>query len=181
MYSAVATRKLTICRQHKLKTHETLTKDNMRKFNRSLSDEYGANTVLGTLQPIPAIVAIVGCIVTFAFCSATWWRQPVTFPKFVIAYAAQVIVLVIFAVLKLMRWLRTNKGTRDRKRPLDDVFEDIVFSLEMKIENPRSDKARNGDSERGDNDSGVFESGTPLQPHTETGEQVRSAGHIRDV
>jgi amino acid transporter len=64
--------------------------------------------MLISLQPLPAIVGFVGCLVVFAFCSATWWYTKATAEKVFIAYAAQVIVVTIFLVLKAIRYFRTG-------------------------------------------------------------------------
>lgn len=107
---------LTCFRQHTLKGRFP---PEIEFLDRNGSNSYDATTVLGILQPIPGVIAVLGCIATFVCCSATWWHQPITFPKVAIAYAAQVIVLVIFLALKIRRWLipSTTKDA-DRRSPL---------------------------------------------------------------
>jgi amino acid transporter len=77
------------------------------RFQRE-SEENKAHAFLMSLQPAPAIIAVLGCMCIFAFGSATWWYSDITVGKFFIAYAAQVIVLVIFAALKVIRLWRTG-------------------------------------------------------------------------
>ena len=74
-----------------------------------------AHTVLMSFQPVPAIIALFGCLVIFAFCSATWWYSDATAPKIFIAYAAQMIVLIIFGTLKIIRiWGRGKLWVHER-------------------------------------------------------------------
>jgi len=64
--------------------------------------EYTPRTALQGLQPVPAILGLLGCLLFFVFTSTTWWSTPVTFTKVAVAYAAQIICFVFFIFLKLM-------------------------------------------------------------------------------
>lgn len=77
------------------------------RFKRD-TDDYEAHAVLISLQPGPALVALIGCMCIFAFGSATWWYSDITAGKFFIAYSAQTIVLSIFVALKTIRFYRTG-------------------------------------------------------------------------
>lgn len=94
----------------------TPERERYARFNRNAS--YKPWTVLISLQPIPAIFALIGCFATFVFCSATWWYREVTFTKVAIAYAAQFIVLIIFVALKAIRIWQMPAG----KRRLSDLW-----------------------------------------------------------
>jgi amino acid permease len=58
-----------------------------RQYKRS-SSKYKSYTLLSWLQPWVAWAGLVGCIVVFAFSSATWWNKPASFTKVAVAYAA---------------------------------------------------------------------------------------------
>lgn len=105
-------------RQTKFRSQLNVNDSAYKMFNRNAeaADAYGASTLFMGLQPLPAIIAITGCVVIFAFCSATWWLQPITFPKVAIAYAAQFIVVVNFLILKIRRWLKP-KIAQERDQP----------------------------------------------------------------
>ena len=77
---------LTRCpRTHLCK--DGLEREGFGRFVRG-SPSYADNvrTVLFGIQPVPAWAGIVGCILVFAFASATWWATPVTFIKAAAAY-----------------------------------------------------------------------------------------------
>ena len=81
-----------------------------QKYDRS-NPNYEPYTVLRRLQPLPAIVAIAGCIVVIAFCSATWWDSKTTVSKVAVAYSAPIIFFALFVILKLINrrlWIRTS-------------------------------------------------------------------------
>ncbi|KAF2132837.1 hypothetical protein P153DRAFT_309538 [Dothidotthia symphoricarpi CBS 119687] len=74
-------------------------------------NKYEPYTVLAFMQPIPAIVAIAGCLVILGFCSATWWDLKATFSKVAIGYAAPIVLFTIFVIFKIVNrrlWIRTN-------------------------------------------------------------------------
>lgn len=96
------------------------------KFRRN-TEFYKPHTILISLQPWPAIFAFIGCTVVFAFCSATWWYSKVTAPKVLIAYAAQFVVLLIFLVLKAIRYRR--HGTFKSNRPIRGNFNGFTARL----------------------------------------------------
>ena len=125
-----------------------LTHQRQRKHNARLEDEngynkfwrdtnsYDAHTWLMSTQPLPAIIAILGCLFTFAFCSATWWYTEPSFGKVAIAYAAQFIVLLIFVVLKAIRLLRSLEQSHNwfRRRPTDfDFFAGKLDALTLLV------------------------------------------------
>jgi yeast amino acid transporter len=58
-----------------------------RKYIRNTT-EYGAHTFLGSFQPFIAVIGLVGCLLVFAFGSASWWVTPGTPTKILVAYAA---------------------------------------------------------------------------------------------
>lgn len=139
---------------HLYSTSSLLMDPRLEKCQDNLKDEYAQFhrgrrgyrpfTLLAWAQPIPAIIGIAGCIVVFAFCSATWWESPVTFAKVAIGYAAvslpflchspaflcdqwlttaqPVVLLPIFLTFKLFTrqgWIRTGKDFTPLARTLD--------------------------------------------------------------
>ncbi|KAL1979980.1 hypothetical protein VTN96DRAFT_4845 [Rasamsonia emersonii] len=71
------------------------------EFKRD-SQQYTPRTFLGWLQPLVAWIGLVGCILVFGFASATWWDTRVSVTKVAIAYAAHIVLFVLFIFLKLM-------------------------------------------------------------------------------
>lgn len=71
------------------------------EYNRD-SNQYEPNTFLDWFQPIPAYIGLVGCVLFFGLASATWWDNRVTLAKVAIAYAAHVVLFVLFVLLKLI-------------------------------------------------------------------------------
>jgi len=81
-----------------------LEKEGFGRFvRRSPSYDDKVRTVLFGIQPVPAWAGIVGCILVFAFASATWWATPVTFIKAAAAYGTQLILFVLWVVLKIYK------------------------------------------------------------------------------
>ncbi|KAN0066848.1 Amino acid permease/ SLC12A domain containing protein [Elaphomyces granulatus] len=71
------------------------------EYNRD-SNQYEPNTFFDWFQPIPAWIGLVGCVLIFGLASATWWNNRVTLTKVAIAYAAHIVLFVIFVLLKLI-------------------------------------------------------------------------------
>ncbi|KAF2705203.1 hypothetical protein K504DRAFT_484560 [Pleomassaria siparia CBS 279.74] len=93
------------------KCDDNLTGD-YERFKRG-TRTYKPFTVFAWAQPFPAIAAVTGCLVVFAFCSATWWTSPITISKVAIGYAAPIILLTIFIMFKLVKrrlWVRTSSN-----------------------------------------------------------------------
>ena len=55
---------------------------------RRESNSYKPRTFFMAIQPVPAVLGLVGCLLFFGFTSATWWDTPATFPKVAVAFAA---------------------------------------------------------------------------------------------
>lgn len=120
-----------------------LTTERQKKFENDLSEThrfskfkrdpatYQPHTVLMSLQPMPALLGAIGCLVTFVFCSATWWYSQATVLKVAVAYAAQFIVLTIFVTLKVIRfWKRSRaSGEESRRSTSRTVFSDFSKKL----------------------------------------------------
>ncbi|KAL1654225.1 hypothetical protein SLS61_003230 [Didymella pomorum] len=138
------------------------------------SPRYKPHTVLMSLQPLPAMLALVGCFVIFAFCSATWWYRLATFPKVAIAYAAQFIVLIIFAVLKATRIWRLSRAKRRQwwnslwSQTSSDTFTEKLNSLrgflEEAVEQSKEDRRLRRQNSMDDRRSG---NGDPVIALTE--------------
>ncbi|KAI0009693.1 amino acid permease-domain-containing protein [Xylariaceae sp. FL0662B] len=82
-----------------------------RGYSRFLRDspEYKRRVwnLLFWLQPWNARIGFIGCIVVFAFASATWWYEDVTILKVVIAYGPQIVMFVCWCILKSYnKWKR---------------------------------------------------------------------------
>ncbi|KAF2687944.1 hypothetical protein K458DRAFT_173161 [Lentithecium fluviatile CBS 122367] len=91
------------------------------QFVRS-TKTYKPFTLLAFAQPLPALTSLAGCLVVFAFCSATWWNSPVTFSKVAIGYAAPIILLAFFIIFKLINrrlWVRTGTDFTKLSQTLD--------------------------------------------------------------
>ncbi|KAF1846862.1 uncharacterized protein K460DRAFT_362993 [Cucurbitaria berberidis CBS 394.84] len=101
------------CKKHLVGDYE--------QFRRS-TGTYKPFTLLAFAQPLPAIISIVGCLIVFAFCSATWWDKEVTFSKVAIGYAAPLILLVLFIIFKIINrrlWIRTSDDFSSLSQTLD--------------------------------------------------------------
>src|SRR5438034_4474721 len=57
------------------------------EFKRD-APEYTPRTLLMSFQPALGWCGLLGCLVFFAFTSATWWDTPANFSKVAVAYAA---------------------------------------------------------------------------------------------
>lgn len=123
--SAVRANSNYLCRQRKYKT-DLHNSEAYARFVRD-TDQYDndVHAFLISLQPVPAIVALLGCLCIFAFGSATWWYSHITAGKFFIAYAAQVIVLAIFVCLKTIRYRRTKSFWPERLTAFAGFSEDL--------------------------------------------------------
>lgn len=77
----------------------------MPQYHRN-SRTHKAWTVFGFAQPFMAWLGILGCAVVLAFASATWWDTPPSFAKVAVAYAAPVILIPIWLILKLTWYAR---------------------------------------------------------------------------
>lgn len=97
-----------------------------QRFRRN-AEMYEAHTMPISLQQWPTVIAFVGCIVLFVFCSATWWYSKVTTPKVLIAYAAQLVVLIAFLLLKAIQYRRTS--TFKSERPVRGGFNGFTARL----------------------------------------------------
>ncbi|KAL7627291.1 hypothetical protein AAE478_001480 [Parahypoxylon ruwenzoriense] len=78
-------------------------------YSRFLRDstEYQkrVQTLFFWLQPWNARVGFVGCLILFAFSSATWWYDPVTVWKVATAYGLQIVLFAVWFILKSYnRW-----------------------------------------------------------------------------
>ncbi|OOF99179.1 hypothetical protein ASPCADRAFT_127747 [Aspergillus carbonarius ITEM 5010] len=70
------------------------------KFIR-LSSEYMPRGSLLILQPLQAWIGLIGCLVIFAFSSATWWGRHATVTEVAMAYGTHIVLFVMFVILKL--------------------------------------------------------------------------------
>jgi amino acid transporter len=97
--------------------------DDYQQFKRS-STTYKPFTVFAFAQPLPAVIAIAGCFVVFACCSATWWDKKVTFSKVAIGYASPVILLSLFVLFKIINrrsWVHTSDDFAEFALVLDKL------------------------------------------------------------
>ena len=68
--------------------HEEYIKSKYKKFHRQGPDTETA-TLLESIQPVPAIIGLVGSLViTLIFTTSLWWNTPVNFTKVATAYGA---------------------------------------------------------------------------------------------
>jgi amino acid transporter len=97
--------------------------DDYQQFRRN-SVTYKPFTVFAFAQPFPAVIAIAGCFVVFAFSSATWWDKKVTFSKVAIGYASPVVLLSLFVLFKIINrrlWVRTSDDFSEFALVLDKL------------------------------------------------------------
>jgi len=85
-----------------LKICESRIRESHPQYIRS-SSRYKSYTFFSWLQPWVAWAGLIGCIVVFAFSSATWWSTQATFTKVAVAYAAHVILFSLYIILKIIR------------------------------------------------------------------------------
>ncbi|PYI31513.1 amino acid transporter [Aspergillus indologenus CBS 114.80] len=77
---------------------------------RRYAKEYSARGFLHSMQPVQAWIGLIGCIVIFAFSSATWWDSSATVTEVAMAYGAHLVLVVSLVILKACRrhrrWFR---------------------------------------------------------------------------
>lgn len=118
--------------------------DKYQQFDRS-DGSYRPFTVLAFLQPLPAIAAIAGCVIVFAFCSATWWDKDVTFSKVAIGYASPIIFFVLFVIFKLINrrmWVRTSDDFVALSKTLDRLKWYKTDELDLNRQTQREEEMR---------------------------------------
>ena len=101
--------------------------------------------MLAFLQPLPAIVAIAGCVIVFAFCSATWWDKGITFSKVAIGYASPIILFVLFVIFKLINrrmWIRTSDDFAVLSQTLDRLKWYKTDELDLDPQTQRDEEMR---------------------------------------
>jgi len=99
-------------------------RDSHPQYQRK-SPSYKSYTFLSWLQPGVAWAGLIGCIVVFAFSSATWWSKPASFTKVAVAYAAHVILFSLYVILKTIRrkwWVHLDPDPRVLVRELDRLY-----------------------------------------------------------
>ncbi|PWY91789.1 hypothetical protein BO94DRAFT_573608 [Aspergillus sclerotioniger CBS 115572] len=82
------------------KCERELRHNNHLKFIR-LSPDYTPRGSLLILQPLQAWIGLIGCLVIFAFSSATWWGRHATITEVAMAYGTHIVLFVMFVILKL--------------------------------------------------------------------------------
>ncbi|KAI5368459.1 hypothetical protein J4E82_010754 [Alternaria postmessia] len=118
--------------------------DKYQQFNRR-DGSYRPFTVLAFLQPLPAIAAIAGCVIVFAFCSATWWDKDITFSKVAIGYASPIILFVLFVIFKLINrrmWIRTSDDFAVLSQTLDRLKWYKTDELDLDPQTQREEEMR---------------------------------------
>lgn len=101
--------------------------------------------MLAFLQPLPAIAAIAGCVIVFAFCSATWWDKDITFSKVAIGYASPIILFVLFVIFKLINrrmWIRTSDDFAVLSQTLDRLKWYKTDELDLDPQTQREEEMR---------------------------------------
>lgn len=111
------------------------------EFNRNDNADYQPITLFRRIQPAPAYLGLIGCILVLAFTSATWWNSPATFSKVAIAYAAPIILLPIWLLLKLITrrsWVKTGSNIQ----PLAERLNKLGWLKRDQPRRPRADQAQ---------------------------------------
>jgi amino acid transporter len=79
LYTMLTVLRLKICGLELKESHPHFSRD---------CPEYKPYTFFAWLQPLVAWIGLLGCILVFAFTSATWWDTKANFTKVAVAYAA---------------------------------------------------------------------------------------------
>ncbi|KAL8796006.1 MAG: hypothetical protein Q9195_001582 [Heterodermia aff. obscurata] len=85
-----------------LNMHRTSLATERPEFNRWAST-WQASTFLAGLQPVPAWIGLITCLViVFPFTTATWWSTEPTFAKVAVAFGSPIVSLAFFLIRKLI-------------------------------------------------------------------------------
>ena len=89
---------------HWLKLCDAGLKDDFAKYRRS-DPNYKVWTLFSFTQPIPAYIGLIGSLLTACvFTSVPWWNGTFSGQKFIIAYGAPIVIVLMWLLLKLNRW-----------------------------------------------------------------------------
>ena len=94
--------------------------DSYPEYDRR-SREYQHTTLLYRLQPFPAWIGFLGCLVVLAFTSASWWNSAASFSKVAVSFGAPIVLFVIFVALKIFTRRKWVTLTDDDERLADEL------------------------------------------------------------
>ncbi|CAF9911795.1 MAG: hypothetical protein HETSPECPRED_000447 [Heterodermia speciosa] len=143
-----------------LKKHRTELATAYPEYNRWAST-WQASTFLAGLQPLPAWIGLITCLViVFPFTTATWWSTEPTFTKIAVAYGSPIVSLAFFLILKLItrRWyveldndsavlfaaLERLRYVKPMRRPASESKRRLFRFWNRKSERAYPDADRNG-------------------------------------
>ncbi|RAH40496.1 amino acid transporter [Aspergillus brunneoviolaceus CBS 621.78] len=118
---------------HWIKTHDReLEQAGRPEFRRDAKEQLSGG-LLHSLQPVQAWIGLIGCLVIFAFSSATWWGSSATVTEVAMAYGAHLVLFVSLVILKVCR----GRKRWFRKTPVADQLLMDLNNLRVRKLNKR--------------------------------------------